>query len=339
MSIVARRQTNLSVPRVGFLGLGWIGQNRMKAAVEAASLEAVAFVEPSDDMAAKANDLVPQLQRVLQLADMAELEPDGLVIATPSASHAEQSIQALEMGMSVFCQKPLGRTKEEVERVLGAARKADRLLAVDFSYRFTEAARQIREHVASGELGRIYAIDLVFHNAYGPNKPWFYDRALSGGGCVMDLGVHLIDLAVWATGNAETSKIEAQLFAGGERLKGGDVTEDFAFASFRLGEDIAVRLTCSWKVHAGQNAVISASFYGDRGAVEMRNVGGSFYDFVAERFEGTARTLLCEPPDEWGGRAIVDWAQRLERSSAYDPEVEQVAAVAGVIDRIYAAEA
>jgi predicted dehydrogenase len=50
----------------------------------------------------------------------------------------------------------------------------------------------------SGELGRVFAVDLVFHNAYGPDKPWFYDPELAGGGCVMDLGVHLVDLALWS---------------------------------------------------------------------------------------------------------------------------------------------
>jgi predicted dehydrogenase len=44
----------------------------------------------------------------------------------------------------------------------------------------------------------VFAVDLVFHNAYGPDKPWFYDPELSGGGCVMDLGVHLVDLALWS---------------------------------------------------------------------------------------------------------------------------------------------
>ena len=72
-----------------------------------------------------------------------------------------------------------------------AARQSNRLLAVDLSYRFTEAMRQVRNSVQSGALGRIFAVDLVFHNAYGPDKAWFRDPILSGGGCVMDLGVHL----------------------------------------------------------------------------------------------------------------------------------------------------
>src|SRR3954471_7558199 len=79
----------------------------------------------------------------------------------------------------------------------GGAGRADLRLGIDFSYRFVEGARRIRELVAAGELGRVYAARLVFHNAYGPDKEWFYDRARSGGGCVIDLGTHLIDLLLW----------------------------------------------------------------------------------------------------------------------------------------------
>jgi predicted dehydrogenase len=61
-------------------------------------------------------------------------------------------------------------------------------LGVDFCYRFLDETVAVRELVESGELGEIYAVDLVFHNAYGPDKPWFYDRTQSGGGCVVDLG-------------------------------------------------------------------------------------------------------------------------------------------------------
>src|SRR5205085_415527 len=128
---------------------------------------------------------------------LCELDLDGLVIATPSASHAVQARAALERGIAVFCQKPLARTAAETASVVEAARAANRLLGVDLSYRHTEAMRHIGALARSGELGDIYAIDLVFHNAYGPDKAWFRDVKLSGGGCVIDLGTHLVDLALW----------------------------------------------------------------------------------------------------------------------------------------------
>jgi hypothetical protein len=67
----------------------------------------------------------------------------------------------------------------------------------------------------------------------------------------------------------------------------------------------------------------------------MENRDGSFFDFIAERFTGTMRTLLCAPPDQWGGRAAVDWVRRVALGSRYDPEIERMLKVAQVLDEIY----
>ncbi len=79
------------------------------------------------------------------------------MIATPSALHAEQAEAALREGTAVFCEKPLGRNAQEVRGVLEAARTADRLLAVDLSYRHTQGARALRESFRGGEIGRAAA--------------------------------------------------------------------------------------------------------------------------------------------------------------------------------------
>jgi predicted dehydrogenase len=323
-------------PRLGFLGVGWIGRHRMEAIVRTGAAEVAAIADPSPEMAAEAGKLAPDAEVVGSLDDLLDAGVDGVVIATPSALHAEQSIRALERGAAVFCQKPLGRTADEVRRVVDAARAADRLLAVDLSYRFTEGMRRIRDVVDSGELGRVYAVDLVFHNAYGPDKPWFYDPALSGGGCVMDLGVHLVDLALWTLGFPAVKEASGKLFSGGEPLgPSPDRCEDYAVATLELETGVAVRLACSWKLQAGCDAVISADFYGTGGGAALRNVSGSFYDFTAERFRGTARETLAGPPDDWGGRAAADWAERLAAGERFDPAADRLVEVAEVLDRIY----
>ncbi|MFN7139969.1 MAG: gfo/Idh/MocA family oxidoreductase, partial [Limisphaerales bacterium] len=102
-----------------------------------------------------------------------------------------------------------------------------------------------------------------------------------------------------------------------------------------LSNGAALQLACSWKLQAGCDAVIRASFYGTKGGVEFRNVNGSFYDFVVERFHGTTRETLSAPPDSWGGRAAVDWAHRLANDGAYDPQVEGLIQVAETLDQIY----
>ncbi|KAA2238120.1 Gfo/Idh/MocA family protein [Salinarimonas soli] len=323
-------------PRLGFLGVGWIGRHRMQAIVETGAVEVAALADPSPEMAREAGALAPGAEIVSTLDDLLDAGVDGVVIATPSAMHAEQSIRALERGAAVFCQKPLGRTADEVRAVVDAARAADRLLAVDLSYRFTDGMRRIRELIAGGELGVVFAADLTFHNAYGPDKPWFYDPALSGGGCVMDLGVHLVDLALWALDFPEIADVSASLMAGGAPLRDPSAqVEDYAVATVTTTTGTVLRLACSWRLQAGRDAVIQAAFYGTGGGAALENVDGSFYDFRAERFRGTARETLSTPPEAWGGRAAADWATRLAAGERFDPSAEHLVTVARVMDRIY----
>jgi predicted dehydrogenase len=321
-------------PRVGFLGIGWIGRHRMEAMLGTGAIEAAAIADPSPEMLAEARQLAPGARVAEGLEGLLALGLDGIVVATPSALHAEQSIRALDAGAAVFCQKPLGRTAAEARAVVEAARRANRLLAVDFSYRFTEAMRRIKALIDAGELGRIFACDLVFHNAYGPDKAWFYDPEQSGGGCVMDLGVHLVDLALWALDYPAVTGVASQLLSGGAPTGPGTV-EDYAVAQIALEGGASLRLACSWRLPAGQEAVISAAFYGSGGGAALGNVGGSFYDFTAARYRGTATEMLAAPPDAWGGRAAADWARRLGAGHGYDPAAERLVTVAEVLDRIY----
>ena len=323
--------------RVGFLGVGWIGRHRMEAMLATGLVEAAAIADPSPEMVEAATKAAPQAKRLSDLDELLALDLDGVVIATPSAQHAEQTIRALNAGMAVFCQKPLGRTAREVEAVVEAARTADRLIGLDLSYRHTEAMRRIKALLQAQHLGQVSAIDLTFHNAYGPDKPWFYDKTLSGGGCVIDLGVHLIDLALWALDFPKVIGVTSNLLAQGRPLSSAlEEVEDYAVATLLLATGAVVRLACSWRLNAGQDCIIDASFYGTAGGAAMRNVGGSFYDFAAQRFSGTVTKQLADQPDEWGGRAATAWACQLGENRKFDPEAEHLVRVAEVIDRIYA---
>jgi predicted dehydrogenase len=325
-----------ALPRIGFLGLGWIGRHRMQALLAAGACEVAAVADPSAQAREEARQLAPRAAMGETLEDLLALDLDGAVIATPSALHAAQAQAFLARGMAVFCQKPLARTEAETAQIIAAARSADRLLACDFSYRFTEAMRRIRNCVSEGELGHVHAADLVFHNAYGPDKPWFRDPALAGGGCAIDLGIHLVDLALWTLGFPEVERVSSRLYAQGRLLAPGAAqVEDYAVAQLDLANGAVVRIACSWNLAAGRDAVIEAHFHGECGGAAMCNRGGSFYDFIGERYEGTRSTLLAEPPDDWGGRAIVAWARQLTGGARYSPQIETALKTAAVLDRIY----
>lgn len=323
-------------PRLGFLGVGWIGRHRMQAMLETGLVDAVGLSEPSQEQAVEALRLMPGAERVETLDELLALNLDGLVIATPSALHAEQSIYALARGVAVFCQKPLGRSAAETRAVVDAARAAGRLLGVDLSYRLTDGMQRIRQLVQAGNLGEVFAVDLVFHNAYGPDKVWFYDPEQSGGGCVIDLGVHLVDLALWTLDFPEVRRVSSSLFAGGKPLgEQPNRVEDYAVATVELESGAVVRIACSWKLHAGCDAVISAAVHGFLGGAEMRNVAGSFYDFTTERYRGAKRETISSPPEDWGGRAAADWVRRLAAGEGFNPGIERLVQVAHVLDQIY----
>lgn len=311
----------------------------MEALVERGIADVAALVDPALDRARDAAFLCPDAAIGSRLEDLFRTDLDGVVIATPSGLHAEQTIACLERGLAVFCQKPLGRDAEETAIVVETARRHNRLLWVDLSYRHVAGMDILRGLARKGALGRVFAVDAVFHNAYGPDKAWFFDPRQAGGGCMMDLGIHLLDLVQWLLDFPVVDEVRSRLYARGERLDGRrDIVEDYAVAELRHEGGGIARIACSWNLDAGCDAVISLEIHGSGGGAALRNVNGSFYDFVVERFQGPRRTRLAGPPDAWGGRALVAWVERLARSRAYDPEAERLTDVAALLDAVYAAD-
>jgi predicted dehydrogenase len=324
--------------RLGFLGLGWIGRHRMRALADSGLVEIAALADNAPECLAEAQKLAPTAAAFDNFEALLELPLDGVVIATPSALHAEQTIQALKHGLPVFCQKPLGRSGREVRHVVATAEAQDRLLGVDFSYRYLRGMRQIQERIRNGDLGDIYALSLVFHNAYGPDKPWFYRRTSAGGGCVTDLGIHLIDLALWLMYFPAVDAVSSRCFTGGQPLRlDTDEVEDYASIRLDLGNGATADIACSWRLPVGRDADIQVAVYGTRGGMSLKNVNGSFYDFRTELYRGTHVEVLCEPEQEgdWGGRAAIDWARRLQADRGFDTDVRQVIAIADAIDEVY----
>jgi predicted dehydrogenase len=196
---------------------------------------------------------------------------------------------------------------------------------------------ELRRRIASGELGEILSLDLVFHNAYGPDKPWVYDRRLSGGGALLDLGVHLVDLALWLHSGSALKLVSSRLFAHGKPLRGRDAIEDMTYAELRQTNGGVVRIACSWNAHAGCDAVIGFELLGSQGGARWRNVDGSFYDFTLDILKGRTAERIASPPDEWGPRALSAWSNRLRTNRSFDAEAELIAQGARLIDEIYAA--
>lgn len=322
----------MSGPRLGFLGCGPLARRRIEAMLAGEEVEAAAFCDPDLDQVAHAIRLSPDAVIVPNIREMLELALDGIVIGSPAEYHSAHATQALKGGTAVFCHKPLGRTAAETAAPVEAARAADTLLGIDLPYRHTDGMQRIREYVAGGEIGSVFAADLTFHAARGRTGP-----EGEQGGCAASLGATLVDLALWTLGFPAVEKVESNLYAMGEPLEPGEAgPEDFALATLTLATGAAVRIACSWDLRTGQEAVIDLAFHGTDGGAAMKNVAGSLVDFRADIHRGPGRSeMLSAPGDPWQGRAAARWAARLASGEAFDREVEKQLAVAEVVDRIY----
>lgn len=321
--------------RLGFLGTGWIGRKRLEAILAGGEATVAAVHDPDPAAAREAHKIAPMALEADSLEAMLALQPDGLVIATPSAMHADQCVRALDSGVAIFCQKPLGRSASEVAAVIAAAKAADRLLGVDLSYRHIAGMAEIRSCIRRGGLGQVFAADLTFHNAYGPGAGWFWNPRLSGGGCLIDLGVHLVDLALWMFDFPEVTGVKSTLLRNGRPKAEGEV-EDYAIGQFQLEGDITVRISCSWNLNAGRDALIEATFYGTQGGARMRNENGSFFDFSADLLCGRIAERIASPPDDWGGRAAVEWVKKLAQGEKFAGSTTGLMQTAETLDRLYA---
>lgn len=335
----------LAPPRLGFVGLGWIGRARLDALVEAGAAEAAALCEPDPERlgdAAAAHRRADCFDAAAELLDEAgRLGLDGVVIATPTASHVELTVAALERGLAVLCQKPLAASADECRRAVAAARSADRLLGVDYTYRGLPGVARALRRVRGGLIGRVLHVHGAFHNAYGPDKEWCWDPAVAGGGAFLDLGVHLLDLTLGMLGRPALERVTARCHRDGRPLE-PPVSDVEDFASVRLdfagGEGDAgasADLAASWCAHAGADCVFRLEVFGTDGGLELVNLGGGFYDFELAVREGRRRTVVATSGEADLAAAAVTWARRLARTPRFAAEAAGSVAVAEALDRIY----
>lgn len=322
-------------PKIGFLGVGWIGKNRLEALAKSGLTENFAICDTYSPSVSDTLQVQPYARVKDCYYDLLQEEVEGVVIATPSALHASQSIEALKAGKAVFCQKPLGRNLSETIAVVREAKRGNLLLGVDFSYRFTKGIQALKSIIDEGKLGKVYKVEGVFHNAYGPDKDWFYNPKQSGGGCLIDLGSHMIDLFVYLF-KASSLEVEyANILSHGYPVVNPDEqVEDYAEAILS-GKRISFQLACSWRLSVGKDADISLKVYGTEGGASFYNTNGSFYDFKLDLHKQNTTETIVDQPDDWGGKAIQEWASKLAEGNHYDEANQELIQTATILEDIY----
>jgi predicted dehydrogenase len=285
-------------------------------------------------------------------ADVAEMlaaaRPDVVSIATPNVFHAPLTIQALEAGAHVLCEKPMAMNAAEGRAMLAAAEKAKRRLMINFSYRFSPATYFVRQQVTAGALGKIYAGRTVWHRRRGMPGfgGWFGQKKMSGGGPLIDLGVHRLDLALWLMGHPKPKWVLANTFnpiaarLAKEQGKAYDC-EDSAFAMIRFADGTMLEVEASWAVNQGQNEFMETRLYGTDGGLIQHNAGEG-YDFTSTVFTergGIQMDITPHAPIPEAVSAYAHFINAIRDGKPHDATGEQGLLVMEILDAIYASAA
>ncbi len=215
---------------------------------------------------------------------------DVACVAVPNYLHKHFTIAALEAGCHVFCEKPMAMSAAEAQQMLDTATRTGKRLGIDFRFRFAPQSVAMKELLERGELGEIYYGRTVWlrRHRFPGFGGWFGKKAQSGGGPMIDLGVHRLDLALWLMGYPEPewvmgttyNRIGAPLAAGSG--KQFDV-EDLACGFVRFKNGATLEVAASWAGHIRQMNEISTRLLGTNGGLYQYNVGDN-YDFEVEYY-------------------------------------------------------
>jgi predicted dehydrogenase len=267
----------------------------------------VALADPDSDRLAEVGGEHGVANRYASAEAMFDRESLDIVsIATPNCLHKPLTIAAFASGCHVFCEKPMAMNAEEAREMIAAGQVAERRLMINFSYRFTPQAWALKRAVDEGLLGDVYFGRTSWLRRSGMPKfgGWFGIKAQSGGGPLIDLGVHRLDLALWLMGYPEPEWIMASTYdhLARERAaregKAFDV-EDLAVGLVRFKTGATLEIEASWAGHIKERELMETRILGTTGGLVHRNTDGS-YAFEAEmyfdRYGEQCSITLSEPP-------------------------------------------
>lgn len=302
--------------RVGVVGLGWAGQQHLEAYQQIDGVEVIG-------LSGKETALLTELGAqhcVTGLFDgwerMLELPLDAVSVAVPTFLHAPIAISALAKGIHVLSEKPIARTGLEAQRMVDAARSAGRVLDVAFNHRRRGDIAALKKIIVDGELGRPYYAKASWLRRQGiPGLgSWFTSRELAGGGPLADIGVHVLDYALYLLGEPKVLAVSAVTYAElGPRGRGGsgrpaaDATispfevEDFASAFLRLEGGGTLLIEAGWASYRHPEDLMDFIVYGTDGGAELRIEGasitpvGTLSVFTEVDGANTDRVVSAEP--------------------------------------------
>jgi predicted dehydrogenase len=312
--------TNSNKIKIGLIGAGNIGGvhiDEFSKLSEECEIKAITDLDLSRAEARARDNGIPTVfqtsEELIQSPDI-----DAVIIGVPNQFHAELAVKALEANKHVLVEKPMGIHADAARRIVQAANKSDKVLMVGHQMRWESVPMQIKEQVERGELGKIYAAKTGWFRRKGiPGwGTWFTQTNQSGGGPLIDIGVHMLDLALHLMGSPKPVSVFGSTYAEfGPKKKGigswgtpdwngtYDV-EDLAMALIKMEDGSSLTLEVSWAVHMDTDNTPFIHLMGTEGGASYR---GSQGKLLTEKFDRPAETELVKPDNDEGER------QRLSR--------------------------
>jgi len=311
--------------RVGVVGAGNIFKAVHQPAWAAhpeAEVVAVCDVNPE-----RAKEVAKSMGAEAAYADYKELlqrdDIDAIDICTPNLYHSEIAIAALNAGKHVFCEKPDAVNPEEAQKMADAAAASGKLLMVMRNNRFNPSSQFLKRFIEEGRMGEIYTGRCGWVRRRGiPGKGgWFTTKELSGGGPLIDLGVHFIDLSMWLMGDPKPVAVSGAAYtkfandeisdsvhsAFGEKKADGTFdVEDLAIGFIRFENGATLQIEFSWASNVGEEMNF-IELRGTKSGVSLKNGDLKIFSEAAGQLTDTAPVIKTQvQPHEENIKHFVD---------------------------------
>ena len=335
--------------RVGIVGVGGIAHSHLPGWEASEHADVVAGSDVSGDALKRWGEAQGVTQLVTDAQELFD-DPDIDIIdvCTPSNYHAPLSIQALDAGKHVICEKPLAPSPALVRDMIAARDRSGKLLMTAQHFRFESSSKALKQEIDTGALGDVFpARAWMLRRGGAPTGPGFIQKRHSGGGPCIDIGVHILDLTLWFMGNPQPTTVtgvaRAELahqpgaFTGWGRTAIPDEfdVEDFASAFVRFDNGATLVIEVSWLLHhdtMGED--MQMWLYGTKAGSHWPKV--ELYETNNETRQYYNRTLkLRESTLEAHAQECVEFARAIVNGDPSPVPPEESLQVMQILDGIY----
>jgi predicted dehydrogenase len=280
--------------KIGIIGCGGIAnQKHMPSLSKLGDLcEIVAFCDIIEERAVKAAKQygVPDAKVFVDYHELLALkEIDVVHVLTPNVAHCPITVDAFAAGKNVMCEKPMAATSSDAQKMIDAWKKSGKKFTIGYQGRFRPEVTSLHKACAQGELGEIYfAKAHAIRRRAVPTWGVFPDKSLQGGGPLIDIGTHALDMTLWMMDNYKPVSVSGQVFYKlGTQEDGpeGNVfgpwdpktyeVEDSAFGLIKMENGAAIYLEASWAINLLESKEASTTLCGTKAGAEIRS-GMSF---------------------------------------------------------------